>query len=529
MRVSRRRWLISTSVITLLLVAAAIAVASRVPLTSNVMRQRVVAALADRLDADVELDALALRIYPRLRASGAGLRVYFHHRRDVRPLIAIGAFAVSADLVGLWRHRVAKVELQGLEINIPPADVRHAVSAEEPAPASSTGAEGADAASAGDAPSGRDFIIERVEAPDAQLTVLRADPDKSPRVWYMHRLFVRDVGVGRSMPYETFLTNAVPPGQIAATGHFGPWQRDEPGTTPLDGTFTFENADLSVFKGISGILSAAGRFAGTLERITVDGTTTTPDFMVNVSGHPVPLETTYHAVVDGTNGNTTLDPVDARFRDTRLVASGGVYEQEGVKGREIRLDVSLEGGRLEDVLRLVVPTAQPTMTGVVSLASRMVIPPGPADIVDKLALDGRFTIAGGRFTDPGVQRQITTLSARARGNDAGTATTRVRSNFAGRFTLDRGRLSLPSLTFDVPGAVVSLAGAYTLRRERLQFAGTLYMDAKLSQTVDGWKSWLLKAADPLFRRQGRTRVPLRISGTRDAPKFGLDLKRVFKR
>ena len=55
------------------------------------------------------------------------------------------------------------------------------------------------------------------------------------------------------------------------------------------------------------------------------------------------------------------------------------------------------------------------------------------------------------------------------------------------------------------------------------------MDAKVSQTVTGFKSLLLKLADPLFNKNGRTVIPLKISGTRNEPKFGLDMGRVFKR
>jgi len=50
------------------------------------------------------------------------------------------------------------------------------------------------------------------------------------------------------------------------------------------------------------------------------------------------------------------------------------------------------------------------------------------------------------------------------------------------------------------------------------------MQAKLSQTVTGKKSFFLKLADPFFKRDGAgSVVPIRISGTRDAPKFALDL------
>ena len=50
------------------------------------------------------------------------------------------------------------------------------------------------------------------------------------------------------------------------------------------------------------------------------------------------------------------------------------------------------------------------------------------------------------------------------------------------------------------------------------------MQAKLSQTVTGKKSFFLKLADPFFKKDGAgSVVPIRISGTRDEPKFSLDL------
>jgi hypothetical protein len=341
---------------------------------------------------------------------------------------------------------------------------------------------------------------------------------------------MRRVGLATKMPFDTLLTNAVPPGQIVAAGSFGPWVRTDPGATPLDGRFTFDNADLSVFKGISGILSAKGTFGGSLHRLDVNGQTETPDFMVNLSGHQVPLRTTYRAIVDATNGNTTLDPVSATVLDTGIVAKGGVYEVQGEHGRIVKLDVAIENGRLEDVMRMSVKTPRPPMTGGLNLTTALTIPPGKVDVIDKLQLDGRFAITEGRFTDPGVQAKINDLSRRARGqtSEQPAAMFRVTSDFAGRFRLGNGRLGMSSLTFDVPGAVVSLNGNYALRQETLAFAGELYMDAKISQTVTGFKSLLLKMADPLFRKNGKTVVPLKISGTRNDPQFGLDMQRVLK-
>jgi hypothetical protein len=252
--------------------------------------------------------------------------------------------------------------------------------------------------------------------------------------------------------------------------------------------------------------------------------------MVNLSGHQVPLHTTYRAVVDATNGNTTLEPVNATVLSTDITAKGGVYEVEGEHGRVVKLDVTIEDGRLQDVMRMAVNTPQPPMTGTLQLATSLLIPPGDQDVVEKLGLDGRFAIEDGRFTDRGVQTKIAQLSQRARGRTADTAAepAPVDSDFTGAFKLADGRLTMSQLTFDVPGAVVSLNGAYGLRRGTLAFKGDLIMDAKLSQTTTGFKSLLLKVADPLFRRDGKTRVPLKIGGTRNDPAFGLDMKRLFR-
>ena len=74
------------------------------------------------------------------------------------------------------------------------------------------------------------------------------------------------------------------------------------------------------------------------------------------------------------------------------------------------------------------------------------------------------------------------------------------------------------------GAEVRLTGSYNLPDETLDFRGNLRMQAKLSQTVTGKKSFFLKLADPFFKKDGAgSVVPIHISGTRDNPKFALDL------
>jgi len=498
------------------LVAGVVALALMVPLTSGQMRKRVIATLSDELQAEVELADFQVQLLPPMPAIGAGLAVRHKGRRDVPPIISVKSFSVHGSLLGLWRKHVANVELNGLDIEIPPDH-------DNPTKPSDTGK------SEGEKKGGRrDVVIDNLVSNDARLVIIPRQEGKNPKVWDIHRLLMHNVGARQAMPFEATLTNAIPPGEIGTKGRFGPWHGEKPGQTPLDGTFTFDRADLSVFKGISGILSAHGTFAGVLERIDIHGETQTPQFTVAVGGHPVPLHTKYHAIVDGTNGDTILERIDGSFLNTSLVAKGGVIDSPGKKGRTVSLDVTMDKARIEDVLKLAVKAQNP-MTGALKLTTKLVLPPGEQDVVEKLQLDGRFAIAGGSFTNLNVQGKINELSHRGSGKSPELERQKVASDFTGRFALKDGVLELPSVTFDVPGAAVELNGHYALRPETLEFHGNLLMDAKVSETTTGIKSVLLKVVDPLFRKDGKTVIPIKIGGNRNAPSFGLDTRRVFHR
>ena len=79
-------------------------------------------------------------------------------------------------------------------------------------------------------------------------------------------------------------------------------------------------------------------------------------------------------------------------------------------------------------------------------------------------------------------------------------------------------------------------GSYRLNRtydlvpETLNFKGTLFMDAKVSDTTTGVKHFLLKLADPFFRRDGGgSAIPIKVTGSRSDPSFGLDKGRIFSK
>jgi hypothetical protein len=98
----------------------------------------------------------------------------------------------------------------------------------------------------------------------------------------------------------------------------------------------------------------------------------------------------------------------------------------------------------------------------------------------------------------------------------------------GRFALRNARLTFSNLTFAVPGAIVQLSGTYGLHDEMIDFSGYFLSDATLADMTSGVKSLLARLAQPLFRRPGGgSKIPIRISGPRANPKFGLDVKRVL--
>src|SRR5438128_5107539 len=104
------------------LVVLAVLFVAAVPLSSNTPRLRIVRTLSERLNSDVELGDLHLRVFPRLHADGVALRIREHGRTDGPPLIGVRNFTVEADLLGLLRKRVAHVRLAGLDTSNRPHD-----------------------------------------------------------------------------------------------------------------------------------------------------------------------------------------------------------------------------------------------------------------------------------------------------------------------------------------------------------------------------------------------------------------------
>jgi hypothetical protein len=328
------------------------------------------------------------------------------------------------------------------------------------------------------------------------------------------------------MTYQAKLTNPTPPGTIQVAGSFGPWQKDDVGQTPISGEYTFSNADLSVFHAIAGTLDSTGKFDGVLQRIAVHGETRTPRFRL-AGGNTVPLTTRFDSIVDGTSGDTELQPVRAMLGGSAIEARGKVIRPEGAKARSVVLDVAVKKGRIEDLVRLAVKSSQPFLRGAIDLQTKMQILPLPGRAVgERLVLDGAFYMDRSQFLGGSVQQKIDMLSRRAQGQPKNEEISDVFSSLRGGFSLRDGDLQFTELVFQVPGAAIHLHGGYGIDSEQIDLHGVVRLQAKVSETMTGWKRIVLKPIDPLLSKSGAgTLLPIRIGGTRSSPEFGLELGR----
>ena len=285
---------------------------------------------------------------------------------------------------------VQVVRLKGLSLNIPPAGERQQMK---------------DMRSQGGGK--MKIFVDQFVSENAQLVINTSRPDKLPLEFSIGNLKMKDIGPGQPMHFDATLLNPKPVGDISSSGYFGPFAADSPRDTPVKGTYSFSNADLATIKGIAGILSSTGEYAGNLGNIVVDGKTNTPDFRLAVSGHPVPLETTFHAIVDGTTGNTYLQPVNAKVLNSSFVAKGSIVRTKG-QGHEVALEIAIDHAQVDDLLGLGVRTEPPIMTGVVRSRAKLDMRPGEEDIAERLRRRGDFQVAGAHFTNEKIQEELTT-------------------------------------------------------------------------------------------------------------------------
>jgi hypothetical protein len=511
-----RKWLVPIAITVSVLIVAGLLINVRLP---SHLKKRVEKLLSDRFHAKVTVARLGVSFLPLPGVTVDGVKLENPDRSDVPPLIEIKRFVARTDIITLFgaQHDVTLVSLEGLRITIP-SGTMHRNDFEK----KRSGQQG----NGGDE-NHFPFVIRKIVADGTVLTILPKQKGKDPLEWDIEKLTLTSVGAEKPMNFVATLTNAKPPGQIHSTGTFGPWQTDGPGDTPLGGHYVFQNADMGVFKGLSGVLSSTGDYKGSLDTIEVNGTTDIPNFKVG-DGNQVDLKTKFSATVDGTNGNTLLHPVIGTYRNSTFICNGGVVSTPGIHGKKVTLDVKTNKARIEDILLLVMNIKRAPLEGPADFKAKLVLPRGDVPVINKLLLDGNFIMTQARFTSDKVQDKLDLYSNRSLGLNGKKEKEKqddVASNLKTRFVLKNATARLSALTFSVPGINVYLRGSYGLTSENIDFLGRVRLQGTVSQMTTGYKSWLLKPIDFVFKKNGAGAViPIKITGTKDDPHFGLDFR-----
>jgi hypothetical protein len=523
-RSRRLRWILIVLVV--LAIGGAVFVSYSVSHALPIVRARVIETLSARFKSRIELPDFHVSLANGLGVEGTGLRIFSQSEsgsEPEQPIITVAEFQFQTGFRNLFRSpmHVDTVHIRGMVVDIP-----HGKHADSSNPTTQPKLKPAAESSKAKWPKEFRIIVDQLVFDDTQVVIKTHNQGKPPTILQITKLTMKNVGPGQPMPFQATLINPRPVGNIDSTGLFGPFDEAEPRDTPVSGNYSFTHADLSTFRGISGILASTGGYQGTLGRIEVEGKTDTPDFRLESSGHQVDLRTDFHAIVDGTDGDTYLEPVVARFLHSSLTAKGKVIRTTETHGHDIELNVVIDQARIEDLLQLAVRTEPPVISGPVIMHTRMSLPPGPETVIDRLKLNGTFKIVAGTFSSAKIQDRINDLSLRGQGKpqlvkQAGDIT--VPSDLTGTFRLDNSVMTFSQFEFSVPGARSDVHGEYSLDGNVFDFHGTLKLKAKLSQLTTGWKSILLKPIDPFFSKDGAgTEVPFRVTGTRSEPHFGLD-------
>lgn len=483
---------------------ASVVVATHWPFT----RSSVVRALEQNFASAVEFKTFRVTYFPPgCVAEG----VTFRRNVDpgIPPIATVGRLTIEGSYSGffMFPKRIRRVRMEGLYVFASPQSER--------AGNQWWPAKGADQTR---------VIIGEIHTDGAVLEFASGEPGADALQFDIHKLTLNAVSDDRPMAFHATLRNPKPSGEIQTDGQFGPLQRDNPGQTAASGSYVFQNADLGVFPGIGGTLASTGKFNGVLQQLDVAGNTDVPDFQVTRSGHAVHLKTEFQAVVDGMDGDVALQSVNAQFGRTSVVTHGEVAGKAGSGGKTVSLAGSQERGTIQDWLRLLAKAEYPALTGAMSFRAQAQVPPGKRSFIERVNLQGDFAIGAADFTQPGMQKDVNTLSQVALGEKQNDNPASVAESLRGHVVMKDATATFSDFFFSAPGALAHMHGTYSMLTEKIDLHGNLRVDNKLSKGSTGMKAVLLKVAEPFLKKKKAGEiVPIKIDGTYSHPSYGLDI------
>jgi len=169
-----------------------------------ILKGRIEETLRAQFHGRVEIRNMDISVLRGLEVTGDHLQIYAPGVG--RPVIAIDQFSFHSGLTGLFVKpmHVAKVRVTGLVVNIPPPEMRQ---------------------NGGENAKQRDKVkieVDEIVCERSRLVIGTSRPDKDPKDFELTRIDLHHVGPNAPWKYNAVLTNAIPRGDIHATGTFGP-------------------------------------------------------------------------------------------------------------------------------------------------------------------------------------------------------------------------------------------------------------------------------------------------------------------
>jgi hypothetical protein len=436
-----------------------------------------------------------------------GVTFYRHGDMQIPPLATLDRMRV----IGTWTnlifhpHELSEIQLGGLHVRIPPPGTK---------------ARGLDFNEGVVASSQQMIEIETIVADGTTLDFLGENGTPPLRLQFP-LLQVHNVHQGQPLSFFARVMVPMPQGVVLANGSAGPFRTNDYGATPLSGTYSLQNADLSQVHGISGHASASGRYSGTFSGIETLGQLAIPDFRA-ASAHRVRLDAAYRVLVNGINGDVEIQETEVRTGESLITASGSVVG----KPNQVNFTIATKDSRVQDLLKIV-DQDDKSVVGKVSFHAAVNLNNGPETFLQRLGLKGKISLAQVSFAKPDTQHDMNAFAARVQKDPPGGSKTdppQVTATASSPITFREGTAYFPDIHVTLPGADAHLNGTFNLMDTRIHFTGKADLQRDISRAATGWKSALLKPLIPFFRHNDAGAiVSIAVTGTANQPKIAQNL------
>ena len=267
-------------------------------------REATISSLEQVSLSDVKIGRFEMAFFPHPGYVAQNVAFKRDNAANTRPLARIGKITCQGSWWALltFTHQITRMDLEGVQVNVP-TDLPPAIR-KHPEPK----------------------IPPTVRELFADGAVLEIDP-RHPGAQTEHfdfpELALTDLAQNRPIRFRTLMLNRKPIGELRAVGTVGPLTLRRIAETRISGDYHIRRYDLSTHNVLAGILSADGRFNGTLGHAEVAGRTDIPDFSVTRS-HSMGLAAKYKTVVDAIKGDVVIQSAEVHFLRSTLIAHGSI-------------------------------------------------------------------------------------------------------------------------------------------------------------------------------------------------------------